>query len=134
MKVYEEIKKLTDDQLREAIKLLSSSTFYSNSSLLRKLVIDIFGSTDNLILDVLDISIHLAVELEERTRNNENKFIVLTRTGKRESCDYAKVNLFNSKEEAENYCNKLRDLAYKYWTASDVIEENKEIDLSPNWL
>jgi len=54
------------------------------------------------------------------------KIIVLIGSGKSDGLAYYhKVRLFDNKEEAESYCFKVTDIASKYYTVAEIIEEDK---------
>lgn len=59
----------------------------------------------------------------------QNKIIVLITSGKHESTDYARVVLFDGKNEAEDYCKRQTSGKTKYWSKAEIVKEDETIDL-----
>lgn len=57
--------------------------------------------------------------------------IVLETSGKRDCVDNVKVKLFESREEAQQYCDKTTDnpMDEKYWRYAEIIEEGHEYEM-----
>ena len=87
-RIHNEIKELTDLQLREAIQSLQNVTWKEND-LLRVLARKIHGE-DN-IMTMLNLAVPLAVELEQRTRKgNLRELMILDDPYNSEECNTIK--------------------------------------------
>lgn len=53
------------------------------------------------------------------------KIIVLVTSGHHENVDFVQVFLFNTKDEADDFCEKmtLKDRSKKYWCYAEKIED-----------
>jgi len=57
------------------------------------------------------------------------KIIVIVARGKgRESADWIKPVLFNTKEKAQKYIESVSDLESKYWTYAEIVDNGEEIE------
>ena len=56
--------------------------------------------------------------------------IVLETSGKHESVDYATVRVFDTLEEANDYCHGVATGLVKYWTEAIVVQNGEKIELS----
>jgi len=58
--------------------------------------------------------------------------IVLETSGKNDEVDYVKINLFEDKQEAEDYCRQNTDDPEdkKYWKYCEIINENHSYEIA----
>jgi hypothetical protein len=57
------------------------------------------------------------------------KVIVIVAKGKgRESADFIKPILFDTRDEALAYINSVNDLDSKYWTYAEIVDNGQEIE------
>lgn len=56
-------------------------------------------------------------------------FIVLVTEGSGYNVDSAMVVIFDSKDDAEDYCLAKISVGTKYWTMAQIVESGEEISL-----
>lgn len=56
--------------------------------------------------------------------------LVLETEGKGDSVDYARVLIFQSKEEAEEYVSGVPQIKEKYWKKAEIIAPGAKVELS----
>ena len=63
-------------------------------------------------------------------------YIVLVTKGKRESVDYASVQVFSDKLDAIEFIQANESkVQTKYWTKCELVNQGEEVELSqPEWL
>ncbi len=68
----------------------------------------------------------------ELTRSNHDKIVVVEATGRCNTVETIRVKLFNSYEDAANYCeeNTENNPDEKYWTGCRIIFTDVEIEAS----
>lgn len=60
--------------------------------------------------------------------------IVLVTNGKHESVDYAKIRMFESTWQADEFISSVSTGKCKYWTYAQIVEEFEQVELcEPDW-